>query len=254
MCGPSDDLDEQTAVTVGYHHLVIQFKRLAGPVLSPEGASRLDAIDVEFNNIYSAYTARAELETLLPKIELALNRIEDQETMVAQAEPRASLSALFVNHAADVLADTDLGLKGAEIVRTCAAFAIELNVSIPHPVYPFDAPNKRTALAQNLMAFSEPQRYLVIRELCDLPSSKSKNADAARNLKLKLMARCGHLNTQWLQSEVNEDLVMQARHWLDLFPEILQIFNQAIEKYRTRIFVRNWMTCVSPSKNWYRKS
>lgn len=32
---------------------------------------------------------------------------------------------------------------------------------------------------------------------------------------------------------------MQARHWLDTFPDVLAIFNQAIEKYRTRIFVRN---------------
>jgi hypothetical protein len=29
FCGPSDDPDEQTAVTAGYRHLVIQFKRAA---------------------------------------------------------------------------------------------------------------------------------------------------------------------------------------------------------------------------------
>jgi len=237
FCGPSDDGDEQTAVTVGYHHLVVQFKRLAGPLLTTESASRLDAIDVDFESIYSAYAARAEIDALLPEIESAIDAIEGNN-MVAQASPRTPLSALFVNHAADVLADTNLGLTGAEIVRSCAAFAIEMNVSIPHPVYPFEAQNKRTALAQNLMAFSEPQRYLIIRELCDLPSSKSRNADATRNLKLTLMARYGHLNTERIQSEVNEDLVMQARHWLDSFPEVLAIFNQAIDKYRTRICVR----------------
>ena len=31
FCGPSDDPDEQTAVTLGFRHLVIQLKRLAGP-------------------------------------------------------------------------------------------------------------------------------------------------------------------------------------------------------------------------------
>jgi hypothetical protein len=144
-----------------------------------------------------------------------------------------------VNHASDVLADTNLGLTGPEIVRSCGAFAIEFNISIAHSTYPFEAPNKRTALAQNLMAFSEPQRYLIIRELCDHPSSKSKNAEATRNLKLTLMSRYGYLDAERLRADVNEDLVMQARHWLDPFPESLVIFNQAIEKYRTRVFVRN---------------
>jgi len=31
FCGPSDDPDEQTAVTSGYRYLVTQFKRLALP-------------------------------------------------------------------------------------------------------------------------------------------------------------------------------------------------------------------------------
>ena len=46
FCGPSDDPDEQTAVTFGFRHLVIQFKRLVGPILPEVAASRLDAIDV----------------------------------------------------------------------------------------------------------------------------------------------------------------------------------------------------------------
>jgi hypothetical protein len=33
FCGPSDDPDEQTAVTLGFRHLVIQLKRLAAPLL-----------------------------------------------------------------------------------------------------------------------------------------------------------------------------------------------------------------------------
>jgi hypothetical protein len=57
FCGPSDDPDELTAVTVGYHHLVAQFKRLIGPILSEEAASQLNGIEVEIDNIYSAYDA-----------------------------------------------------------------------------------------------------------------------------------------------------------------------------------------------------
>ncbi|HUV97144.1 MAG TPA: hypothetical protein VMV98_06705, partial [Acidobacteriaceae bacterium] len=77
FCGPSDDPDEQTAVTFGFRHLVIQFKRLVGPILPEAAASRLDAIDVEGNNICSAYEAKAELDALLPDIEDVLEQLDD---------------------------------------------------------------------------------------------------------------------------------------------------------------------------------
>lgn len=76
FCGPSDDPDEQTAVTTGYRYLVVQFKRLAGPILPEGAASRLDAIDVEVDNLYSAYDAKAELDALLPDIEAALEILD----------------------------------------------------------------------------------------------------------------------------------------------------------------------------------
>src|SRR6516162_9575493 len=59
FCGPSDDPDEQTSVTAGYRHVVIQLKRLAGPLLPEAERTRLNSLDVEVNNIYSAYEAHA---------------------------------------------------------------------------------------------------------------------------------------------------------------------------------------------------
>jgi len=153
--------------------------------------------------------------------------------------PNPKLDALFVNHAADVLAETTHGLSGTEIARVFGAYAIDLNVSIPHPSYPFTAPNKRTALSENLMAFPDDQRYRIIRDLCDHPSSKARNAADARNLKLILMTRYGHLDRQNLGDQVNEDLVAQTQHWLDPFPEVLEIFNQALQKYAAKVLVRN---------------
>jgi hypothetical protein len=41
----SEDPDEQTAVTYGFRHLVVQFKRLVCPILPQAAASRLNAID-----------------------------------------------------------------------------------------------------------------------------------------------------------------------------------------------------------------
>jgi hypothetical protein len=81
FCGPSDDPDQQTAVTAGYRHLVIQFKRLASPVLASPSASRLNAIEVEIDNLYSAYDAKSELDALLPEIEAALERLDDNANL-----------------------------------------------------------------------------------------------------------------------------------------------------------------------------
>lgn len=77
FCGPSDDPDEQTAVTSGYRYLVVQFKRLAGPILPEEAAGRLNSINVEINDLYSAYDAKAELDALIPDIEAALELVTD---------------------------------------------------------------------------------------------------------------------------------------------------------------------------------
>ena len=43
FCGPSDDPDEQTAVTTGYRHLLVQLKRLAAPLL-PDRMLRTSAL------------------------------------------------------------------------------------------------------------------------------------------------------------------------------------------------------------------
>lgn len=86
FCGPSDDPEHQTAVTVGYRDLIIQFKRLAGPILLPAAASQLSTIDVEFNNIYSVYDASSELGALLPDIEAALELVDDEAKLPAPAK------------------------------------------------------------------------------------------------------------------------------------------------------------------------
>ena len=82
FCGPSDDPDEQMAVTTAFRHLVIQFQRLAGPILPERAVSQLKAINVDVDNIYSAYEAKAELDALLPDIEDAL-ALYDEAGMAA---------------------------------------------------------------------------------------------------------------------------------------------------------------------------
>ena len=90
FCGPSDDPDEQTAVTLGFRYLVIQLKRLAHPILPETTAFQLNAIDVEVDNLYSAFDAKAELDALFPDVENALEHLEEEETEMPQAMSSAA--------------------------------------------------------------------------------------------------------------------------------------------------------------------
>jgi hypothetical protein len=149
------------------------------------------------------------------------------------------IPATFVQYAADILADTTHGLSGANIVRSTAAFAVEYDVSLPHPTYPFEAGNKRTALYENLMAFSPSQRYRVIKELCDHSSFALKPDAKRKELKIRLVTRYSHLDPRDTPSEVNETLVEETRHWLQSYPDALSLYTQALEKYDHGAFSRN---------------
>jgi hypothetical protein len=152
-----------------------------------------------------------------------------------------SISAPFISHAADILADTNLGISGAQIVKATATCAVEWDVSIPHPVYPFgtSVANKRTALYENLMAFSDPQRYRIIRQLCEHPTVLEKNRDPVEKLKLTLIPRYGHLAGEALGSEIDAALVARTEHWLGPFPDALKPYEQAAQKHANGVFLRN---------------
>lgn len=150
-----------------------------------------------------------------------------------------SIPPTFLQHAAEILADTNLGLSGPNIVKLTAAYAVEYDVSIPHPTYPFGPINKRTALFDNLSAFTPAQQYLIIRELCDHPSFGLKAGDARHDLKVKLAKRYSHLAPSLSATEVNGQLVEETRHWLEKHPEALSLYNDALHKLEHGIFHRN---------------
>ena len=79
FCGPSDDPDEISAVTLGYRHLLIQLQRSAAPLLSGPAAASLNTLDIEPNDLFAAFNARAEVEALIPDIEEAIYALETQQ-------------------------------------------------------------------------------------------------------------------------------------------------------------------------------
>ncbi len=148
------------------------------------------------------------------------------------------MPATFIQYAVDILADTSNGLSGSNIIRATAAYAVEYDVRLPHPTYPFGAINKRTALYENLMAFQPKQQYRIIKELCNHQSFSSVSPER-KELKVRLITRYSHLDPMDVPSEVNETLVEETRHWLEGYPDVLSLYSQALEKYQHGAFQRN---------------
>ena len=98
---------------------------------------------------------------------------------------------VFLMQASNILGSTEKGLTGGEITQLFSAYSFDFhNENVPHIQAPLNAPNKRTAILENLVAFPAEQQYEIIRELC----SHSKLADNidAQNLKTQLMVRYGN--------------------------------------------------------------
>jgi hypothetical protein len=149
------------------------------------------------------------------------------------------IPATFIQYAADVLADTGKGLSGGNIIKATAAYAVEYDVNLPHPTYPFGTLNKRTALHENLMAFSGPQQYRIIKELCDHSSFEKTLSPERKKLKIRLVTRYSHLDPRDTPSEVNEAVIEETKHWLEDYPDSLSLYFQALDKYEHGAFQRN---------------
>lgn len=147
------------------------------------------------------------------------------------------IPTVFIENAANILGDTENGLKGSDVAKQFSEYAFKFDVNIPYSSYPFpkDVPNKRTALEKNLKEFSPEQQFIIIKELCELEQF-SGNAKV-ENLKIKLIKNYGHLNSEG--NIVHEALVEETVHWLEKYPNVLSGYQSAINKYNNDIFERN---------------
>lgn len=150
----------------------------------------------------------------------------------------------FINHACEILGDTNSGLSGSKIVEYLNSYAFEYGVDIPYPIYPFppSVPNKRTALRKNLQAFSPEQQMRILNELCQLPQFAED--EAVRNLRYVMMSRYGHLLTALPDRTIDTALIEQTRHWLADYPESLKLYESALLKLENRLFLRNLLDDV----------
>ena len=128
---------------------------------------------------------------------------------------------VFLRHAADILADTNTGLTGSEIVKFCNSYAIDFNVNIPITSSNFGSfgsvvPNKRTALYKNLVAFNACQQFKIIKELSEL--DKFANNEDVKKLKVQLYERFGRFDISATPSK--ESTTPQTE---DVIAEVLKV-------------------------------
>lgn len=98
----------------------------------------------------------------------------------------------FISYASDILADTNRGLSGAQIVKYCNSYAVDFGVNIPVTSPNFGKfgsiiPNKRTAMYKNLREFNGSQQFVIIKDLCELPLFEDNQE--VQELRKKLFAR-----------------------------------------------------------------
>jgi hypothetical protein len=148
-----------------------------------------------------------------------------------------SISNVFIIYAASVLGDTLQGLTASEISKYLTGYALEFDVDIPHATYPFDAPNKRTALLDNLNVFSGKQQYKIIKELCEL--ERFKDNHKIRDLKIKLISKYSQFAGANAAAEINESLIEETRHWLEEYHDSLKLYQEALSKFENKLFTRN---------------
>lgn len=128
---------------------------------------------------------------------------------------------VFLRHAADILADTNTGLTGSEIVKFCNSYAIDFNVNIPITSSNFGSfgsvvPNKRTALYKNLVAFNACQQFKIIKELSEL--DMFANNEDVKKLKAQLYERFGRFDISATPSKEST-----APQTTDVIAEVIKV-------------------------------
>lgn len=146
-----------------------------------------------------------------------------------------SIPVPFLSRASEVLAS---GVSGSVIVQVTVAYAAEYGHELPHPVYPFQAPNKRTALLENLRAFPPAVQYQVIAELCDRVSP-SDTTGAVAELKLMLTSRYAHFAEEGSGDAWTGPLTVETRHWLDGYSDTKKLYVEALQKHKAGVYHRN---------------
>ena len=141
-CNPDDDPAEINAVTTSYRFLVIQFKRLAIPILPYVKTLRLDELVVEPMDVYSVYDAMAEIETIILDVEEVLDSITASKKVIPtnsldlllQEKDIPSVSEEFIRCLENIESDPPTAITAAcaMLEAACKVYIEDKNLEMPN--------------------------------------------------------------------------------------------------------------------------
>lgn len=182
-------------------------------------------------------TRRVSENIITEEAELPSRIVPNLHTLIMIFE---KLDPTFLSHAASILAETNSGLSAKHIFKAMTAYSLKYDVQIPYAEMPDDPLTKRMLLLENLKPFDGFQQYKIIRELCDHSSFPvGKRSEERESLKVMLATRCADFAPKDEPEEINATLIEEVKHWLEDYPETLKLYNDALEKYKNKIYSRN---------------
>ena len=84
--GPIDDFDAQSAFCLECRHLLIQLQRLTSPILPSFEKERLKSLEVDVNDVFSAFEVHSEMLAFLPDIETAMSGADSSAPSVSTTQ------------------------------------------------------------------------------------------------------------------------------------------------------------------------
>lgn len=147
----------------------------------------------------------------------------------------------FLSYASEIIANSEKGLATNYFLKKFNEYAVKFDVDLPITSYPFPdgIPNKRVAFFTNLKTFSPEQQFQIISELSSDEKSSDENIDKLKELKILLLSNHRDLAVGVAKAKVNESLIEETTHWLGEYPEALEIYMNALQKYSHNNFERN---------------
>lgn len=154
-----------------------------------------------------------------------------------------TIKNVFLNHSAEIIAETDNGMTWGEIAKFFTIKAVVHNVDIPHTDKNFmnltdsqgkKIPNKRAAFVANLKAFNAQQQFQIINELCD----NNPTIPGIMDLKKQLIVDYKDLRQNSPLDE-SRKMIEEVKGLLSDYPRAEISYNSAVEKFEKGIYERN---------------
>ena len=118
--GPIDDLDAHIAYGLECRHLLIQLKGLASRLLPDPVKERLNSLEVDVNDVFSAFEVHSEMLAFLPDIETAMSGADSSAPSVSTTQ--FIIHTSVIDHLDDVRStdfDTTVLVRLCKEINSC---------------------------------------------------------------------------------------------------------------------------------------